>query len=99
MTAAMIVTAPEPEHKPLKPALLLPLLDLAGADAGAAFGAPAASMLSGSGCCCGAHCALGRVAGMVPSSSSQPWIMLLAVGGTSACVQYNKSNNMLGSKE
>lgn len=66
------------------PRLLVPL-DFAGAGAGAASAAlPPASKLSAIGFCCGAHCALGRVAGMVPISSSHPWTMLLAVGGTIA---------------
>lgn len=80
-TAAMAATS----QARCPPRLLLPL-DVAGAGAGAASAAlPPASKLSASGFCCGAHCALGRVAGIVPISSSQPCTMLLAVGGTIAC--------------
>jgi hypothetical protein len=63
--------------------LLLPLLDLAGLGASAAA-APLASKLSGRGCCCGAHCDFGGMAGMLPVSVSHSCTMLLAVGGTRA---------------
>lgn len=68
---------------------LEPLLpERAGAAAGAPDGvaavaeescilAPPASMLSGNGSCSGAQRALGRVAGMLPTSSSHAWICSL----------------------
>jgi hypothetical protein len=65
--------------------LLLLLLDLAGLGTSAAAEAALASKLSAMGCCCGAHCDFGGMAGMLPVSVSHSCTMLLAVGGTRAC--------------
>jgi hypothetical protein len=62
----------------------------AGVSATALAGAPAtafaalASMLSGRGCCCGAHCALGPASGRRPISSTHALTISLEVGGTRA---------------
>lgn len=93
-TAAITAAIIKPPTAPITdPALLLAgfAAPAEGVSATALAGAPAtafaafASMLLGSGCCSGAHCALGPALGRRPISSTHALTMSLEVGGTSAC--------------
>lgn len=85
ITAATAATAATSHVNTPTRLLLTP--DFGAAGAGDAGRVPDSNIrTSGTrGSCCGAHCAFGRVAGMLLTSSSHPWIIALAVGGTRAC--------------